>query len=257
MSRALDNARKAVEKAAADVARWDGKAFEATSQKAALESSAGDALLDDPTAEDRIGRDLDRLTSQIRTSNTAAETARRRLANARTAALLAEADDEDAAAKIAAKELEKHTARVNELVKQLEELDGVHYEAQTAELAMERWRETLLPRVDVEPAPQPTYMTYRWGAQVELESRDMSPVPPEVGYVSPRLPGQEFTLSRTEILSHAVEVHEVRARVLRYVVENGRTPLYPHEVGVIEVSIAAEFIPDSVHEYITRQKQTA
>lgn len=257
MSRSLDNARKAVEKAAADVAKWEGKAFEATSEKAALESSAGDALLDDPTAEDRIGRDIDRLASQIRTSNTAAATARRRLADARTAALLAEADDEDAAAKSAAKELEKHTARVTDLVKQLETLDGVPYEAQTAELAIEQWRETLLPREQLEPTPTPVVMGYKWGTPGPVGYADEGAQPPESVNASRRLPGQEFTLSRTEVLSNEVEMHEVRARVLRYVAENGRTPLHPREVGASGASFEVGFIPDSVTEYLARQKQAA
>jgi len=258
MSRALDNARKAVEKAAADVAKWEGKAFEATSQKAALESSAGDALLDDPTAEDRIGRDIDRLASQIRTSNTAAETARRRLADARTAALLAEADDEDAAAKAAAKELEKHMARVNDLLKQLETLDGVPYEALTSEVAMERAR----PKYEYGPAFAPTPPPPLYGPDEEFfgppAPTTISRAEAEAGLAHPG-PRQEFTWSRTEMLSHELEVHEVRARVLRYVAENNRTPHHASEVGAggFGVAVAAEFIPDSVREYVALQKQAA
>jgi hypothetical protein len=137
VSRATEHARKTVEKATADLEKWQGKVFDATAQHAGLQATAGDALLDDPDAEERIDRELVRLQSQARTAATAVSTAQERLAGARRQVLQAEAEEEDAAGAAAEKELTKHQAKVDALLKQLEELDGVVYDPRTPDTV--RW----------------------------------------------------------------------------------------------------------------------
>lgn len=137
MSRTVASATKAVEKALGDLQKWQTKVRDAADQKLALEAGLGDALLDDPEAEERTGSELERLGIRVRSGLVAVETAEARLEAARRDVLEAEAAVEEGAAAAALKDHAKHESKVDALLRQLEELDGVSYEAVTIDSAYE------------------------------------------------------------------------------------------------------------------------
>lgn len=111
------------------VASWEDEAVRTATELADLESSAG-ALMDaeDPRAAARemAGKAME-LRFLIDGARAAAETSRRQLRDAREELALARAAEKrQQAAKLTA-EADAHQAKVDELLHQLEELDGVPY----------------------------------------------------------------------------------------------------------------------------------
>jgi|GEM_PF-3397910 len=124
MSRALDRARKAIEKADADVTSWEGRQFDVQSQRAALDASAATRLLDDPSALDKLTNEVQRLDSLARQISATIAEAKRRAHDARRAALATEAEEEDREAVRLERERDAHQAKVDAAKAALEDLDG-------------------------------------------------------------------------------------------------------------------------------------
>ncbi len=121
---ALTDAREA--QASAD--ELEARATAEDDTAARVEAESVDALVNDPAAADDIGRRIDnhrRLARAYRTK--AAQHTQRRDQIARDALAL-EAARLDQAADTAAREAAAHQARVDELLAQLEDLDGVSYQ---------------------------------------------------------------------------------------------------------------------------------
>lgn len=127
MSRALNAAQKDVEKNEADVAKWETRVSQEQATLTALEATLGEALLDDETAADRLPAQIDAASSRIRATRRAVAVAHQRLTAARQKALRVEADDEDDIAATHQKNADQIRGKVDQLLQQIEQIDGVRY----------------------------------------------------------------------------------------------------------------------------------
>jgi hypothetical protein len=109
------------------VAKWEAEEAAAASELEDLQGRAGDELLDDDTAAERLPGQMAGLRDRVVIARAAAGKARQRLEGARRAALEAEAVEWDAAADEAQRRLDEHRARVEGLLRQLDELDNAAY----------------------------------------------------------------------------------------------------------------------------------
>lgn len=132
MSSALQRAHGAVQKAQADVTKWTATLNQLQPRHAALEATLGATVLDDPSAAEKLIAELTDIASRTTVAERAVAVATDRVRDARRAVLLAEADEDDAAATAAEREAQKVTAAVAKALKTLEEVDGatwVRFEA--------------------------------------------------------------------------------------------------------------------------------
>lgn len=127
MSRNHDKALAEARRAGEEASRWRGKLASAQESLAQLEHTAGSVLLDDPAAEARLPHQIDVATSQVRAFERAVREADARLDHAQRAVLVAEADDEDAAAAKAERDLQAISARVDALLAQLLDANNCRY----------------------------------------------------------------------------------------------------------------------------------
>lgn len=120
---ALADAREAQSSADA----LEAKAADARAEAARIDAEAVDILVNDPGQVDRIGREVDAQTrlASAYAAKAAAERARRDKLTGDALALEAERLDRDA--QKAVKDAEAHQAKVDDLMAQLEDLDGVSY----------------------------------------------------------------------------------------------------------------------------------
>lgn len=123
MSRTTEKARAAVTAAEADHARWATTLADAEASAAA----AQEAVAETPDDLDRIGAAAALAHAKASAARRALVKAVVRLADARRGVLVAEADDEAEMAKSTRKAADAHTRKVNALLTQLQELDGVPY----------------------------------------------------------------------------------------------------------------------------------
>lgn len=124
MSRVLSRALAEVEAAQRDRDRWARVVVE--SEQAAENAAAVDVT--DPSELDAVGDAAVRAAGKVGAAQRAFATAERRLADARRSALVAEASDEDEQAVAAQKGLAGHRSKLDALLRQLRDLDGVDYE---------------------------------------------------------------------------------------------------------------------------------
>lgn len=129
MSRSLNRARSEVDAAVRDRDRWAKVAVDAESAAAA--AAAVDVT--DPSELDAVGDAAVRTAGKAVAARRALAKAEQRLADARRAALLAEAADEASDADTFDREHSALRGKVTALLDQLEALDGVRYEPVTAE----------------------------------------------------------------------------------------------------------------------------
>jgi len=123
-SRALNRAQSAVVDAERDRDRWTVAVAEA-------EVAAAAALqvdVSDPSELDAAGERAARTASKVAAARRALARVEDRLAETRRSVLLVEADDEDAAAAAAERELTTLQGKVEALLAQLEALNNVRYE---------------------------------------------------------------------------------------------------------------------------------
>lgn len=123
MSRATDKALAEVGRTAEELVRWT--AAVASAEEAAADAEA--AVVSDPSELDAAGDAAVRATARAAAARRGYAQATVRLADARRRALLAEASDEEDAARAARRTYTAHTRKVTALREQLEELDGVAY----------------------------------------------------------------------------------------------------------------------------------
>ncbi len=123
MGRGLQHARAEQQRAVADVERWSV----AVAQGVAAVEAAERADVEDPSDLDAVGQAAARAQASLAAARRAQTRSVARLREARRAVLVAEARDEDAAAKSAERLSEEHAAKVRALVGQLLEIDGVTY----------------------------------------------------------------------------------------------------------------------------------
>lgn len=123
MSRAADKALAEVTRAAEELVRWATAVREA--EEAAADAEA--AVVTDPSELDAVGDTAVRATARAAAARRGYAQAAVRLADARRRALLAEADDEEDAARRAQRAYDDHARKVATLREQLEALDGVAY----------------------------------------------------------------------------------------------------------------------------------
>jgi len=106
------------------VAHWHAEKAAAEAELASLQARAGDEVLADPEAAERLTGDMQRLRARVDIASRAVAAAEPRLLAAKRRALLAEAEEWDADAKIRREALERHEARVAQLLAALEKFDG-------------------------------------------------------------------------------------------------------------------------------------
>lgn len=106
---------------------WDGKRAEAEQELAALQERSGRAALDDPKALDALARDIAEARERVGIAARAADEARRRAQDARSAEFSKAADDLLPALAKAQKAIEAHDARTTELLKTIQEHTGETY----------------------------------------------------------------------------------------------------------------------------------
>ncbi|MYM18505.1 hypothetical protein GSY69_00555 [Brevibacterium sp. 5221] len=122
-------------KATATVEEWEAKAERARAESAELDQTSGAAILDDPSAAERITVKVQAKEREARAYDAAAVEARQRLVDVYRKHLEDEAANLDKAAVQAQREADKHAGRVRALVDQLRDLDGVEY------APVEEWHE--------------------------------------------------------------------------------------------------------------------
>lgn len=116
---------KSVEDARAVLARWEAEQAALEAELESLQSRAGGEVLDDPKAAERLPRVLADLRDRLDLAGRAIEAQRPRVAAAESAYLLAEADRLRAPVKRAENALARHHERTAELLRLLEEHEGV------------------------------------------------------------------------------------------------------------------------------------
>lgn len=119
----VEQAQAAVAKAASVVSEWEAKAAAARAEAARLDAESGAAILEDPSAAERVTLSIQAQERTARAYDGAAAEARRKLEAAQRDALEAEAREEDKLAAAERKEAAGHTDKVTALKRQLEELD--------------------------------------------------------------------------------------------------------------------------------------
>jgi len=129
MSRALEKARAEAARAAADVEKWVRAVTGAAGELAAAEATE----VTDPSQLDSVGDAAVRARGKVGAAQRALDTAETRRSVARRAVLLAEAADEDDEAARVERDVRAHESKVQNLLDQLRDLDGVPYDAVTAE----------------------------------------------------------------------------------------------------------------------------
>lgn len=134
MSRALTKALSAVEEAERNRDRWVAALATAEAEAA----MALDFEVSDPSELEAAGEQAARAAAKAAAARRALGVAEQRLQEAREAALLAEAADEDAAAAALEKEHRSLQSRVDALLKQLEDLNGVRYDLPDGEAIYRR-----------------------------------------------------------------------------------------------------------------------
>ncbi|ALV44706.1 hypothetical protein MB46_03445 [Arthrobacter alpinus] len=127
LSSSAERAQSNVTKAEATVSEWQAKAATARTEAAALDATAGAAILADETAADSISLKVISLERKARAYDQAANEAGKQLNAARIAVLSLEADESDRAEVDAVKRYQKHEAAVKDLLDKLEALAGVKF----------------------------------------------------------------------------------------------------------------------------------
>ncbi|WP_180537137.1 hypothetical protein [Micrococcus luteus] len=120
---ALAAARDAAERAAT----LETKAAEAHAEAARIDADAVDLLVDDPAQAERIGREVDAQNRLANAYTTKAGAERAEADKIIREALLIESERLDKHADTLDKKAKAHQAKVDELLTQLEDLDGVSY----------------------------------------------------------------------------------------------------------------------------------
>lgn len=121
---ALDAARDAAERAAT----LETKAADARAEAARIDAEAVDVLVDDPAQAERIGREVDAQNRLANAYTVKAGTERAELDKFTREALLIESERLDKHADSLDKKAREHQDKVDELLAQLEDLDGVSYQ---------------------------------------------------------------------------------------------------------------------------------
>jgi hypothetical protein len=116
-----------VDEAQALVAKWEADEASAAAELEDLQGRAGDELLDDDSAAERLPGEMAGLRDRVVIARAAAGKARQRLEGARRAVLEAEAGEWDMKADEAQGRLEGHRAKVEGLLRQLDEVDNADY----------------------------------------------------------------------------------------------------------------------------------
>lgn len=111
----------------AQVEKWTAEVVAAEAELADLQARAGEEVLADEHAADRLSGDMARLRERVDIARRAAEAARPRAEQARRQALRAEAVEWDTEAGKRREALEAHERRTRGLLEQLAEHDGCEY----------------------------------------------------------------------------------------------------------------------------------
>lgn len=111
----------------ATVARWEAEKLTAEQELASLQDRAGEEVLADESAAARLPKAMQELRDRVDIAERALAVAGPRLDEARRAVLLAEAEEWDAEVAKRRKALERHVAKIDELLAALLEHDGVEY----------------------------------------------------------------------------------------------------------------------------------
>lgn len=117
----------AVSEYEAVLAKWEAERVTAEAELASLQERAGEEVLANEDAAERLLADMARLRDQAEISTRAVRAAEPRLFEAKRAVVVAEAAEWEAEAARLRDELEKHTAKVEVLLEQLNDLDGARY----------------------------------------------------------------------------------------------------------------------------------
>jgi len=116
-----------VDKHAETVGRWGARKLAAEQELESLKARAGAEVLADENAAGRLTKAMGQLRDEADIATRAVDAAQPLLDEARRAAVLAEADEWDAEATKRRRALERHVAKIDQLLEQLRELDGVEY----------------------------------------------------------------------------------------------------------------------------------
>ncbi|MCT9624254.1 hypothetical protein HWD94_03835 [Pseudarthrobacter equi] len=127
-SRNTESAQAAVTKAEATVTDWEGKAAAARAEALRLDQESGQAILADESAAERIALNVQTWKLKANAYDRAAADTRLKLLRAQREVLEAEARDEDKEAAALRKKGEAHSAKVDGLKRQLQELDDCDWE---------------------------------------------------------------------------------------------------------------------------------
>ncbi|NSX37820.1 hypothetical protein HTS88_15660 [Pseudarthrobacter oxydans] len=126
-SKSLDQAQAAVTKAESVVQEWEGKAAAAREEAARLDAESGAMILADESAAERVTLNIQAHERRARAFDGAASEARQKLHQAQREALEVEAREEDKLAATDRKNAATHAAKVQDLKRQLEDLDGCEW----------------------------------------------------------------------------------------------------------------------------------
>lgn len=124
-----DQALAAMENHRTTVARWAAEKATAEAELSDLQQRAGDEVLDDESAAQRLPRQMQALRDRIDIATRALAVAENRLHEASVAVLLAEAAQWDAEAAHRQAVLDDHDARRDGLLAKLQEFTGEYYTA--------------------------------------------------------------------------------------------------------------------------------
>lgn len=127
ISQARREALEQVTEHEATVARWEAEKLAAEQELASLQDRAGEEALADPSAAGRLPKMMQELRDRVDIAERALAVAGPRLGEARRAVLLAEAEEWDAEVAKRRKALERHVAKIDELLAALLEHDEVEY----------------------------------------------------------------------------------------------------------------------------------
>lgn len=131
-SKSLEQAQSAVTKAETVVAEWEGKATAAREEADRLDAESGAAILADESAAERITLNIQAHERRARAYDGAATEARQKLWQAQREALEVEAREEDKLAATDRKNSAAHAAKVQDLKRQLEDLDECEWDRAAA-----------------------------------------------------------------------------------------------------------------------------
>lgn len=107
--------------------RWEARAVELDAEAEEVDAGAGDAILDDPEAEQRLAGHLANLRDQARLARRASATAAERAVVARRAVARHEVGPLAAVERQALEELDEHRREADELLARLKEFTGADY----------------------------------------------------------------------------------------------------------------------------------